>query len=160
MLAYLKAHGELLITLSAIIGGLGILITINGNRFNAQDKLIAQGLDAQERLMNQRFEAQEKLMNQRFEAQEKLMNQRFEAQEKFMNQRFDAQDRLMNQRFEQVNLRFEAQEKLMNQRFDRLTDEIADLRGIMVGVSERVSRNEGEIDVIREHLRIADTPSP
>ena len=89
MLAYLKAHGELLITLSAIIGGLGILITINGNRFNAQDKLIAQGLDAQERLMNQRF--------------------------------------------------------------DRLTDEIADLRGIMVGVSERVSRNEGEIDVIREH---------
>ena len=142
MLAYLKKHGELFITLSAIAGGLAILITINGNRFNAQDNLIAQRLDAQERLMNQRFEAQERLMNQRFEAQEKLMNQRFEAQEKVMNQRF------------------EAQEKVMNQRFDRLTDEIAELRRIMVGIGERVSRNEGEIDVIREHLRIADTPSP
>ena len=30
----------------------------------------------------------------------------------------------------------------------------------MVGIGERVSRNEGEIDVIREHLRIADTPLP
>ena len=109
MLAYLKAHGELFITLSAIVGGLAILITINGNRFDAQDKLIAQRLDAQERLMNQRFEAQE---------------------------------------------------RLMNQRFDRLSDEIAELRRIVVGIGERVSRNEGEIDVIREHLRIADTPSP
>ena len=78
MLAYLKKHGDLFITLSAIAGGLAILITINGNRFNAQDNLIAQRLDAQERFMNQRFEAQERFMNQRFEAQEKLMNQRFE----------------------------------------------------------------------------------
>ena len=100
MLAYLKKHGDLFITLAAIAAGLAILITINGNRFNAQDNLIAQRLDAQER---------------------------------FMNQRFEAQERLMNQRFEQVNQRFEAQEKLMNQRFDRLTDEIAELRRIMVG---------------------------
>ena len=91
MLDYLKKHGELAITLTAIIGGLSILIAINGNRFNAQDKLIAQRLDAQERLMNQRF--------------------------------------------------------------DRLADEIAELRRIMVGIGERVSRNEGEIDV-------ADTPTP
>ena len=130
MLAYLKAHGELFITLAALAGGLAILITINGNRFDAQDKLIAQRLDAQERLMNQRFEAQDRLMNQRFEQ--------------------------VNQRFEQVNQRFEQ----VNQRFDRLTDDIAELRRIMVGIGERVSRNEGEIDVIREHLRIADTPSP
>ena len=134
MLAYLKAHGDLFITLSVIVGGLAVLITINGNRFDAQDKLIAQRLDAQERLMNQRFEAQDRLMNQRFEQ--------------------------INQRFEQVNQRFEAQERLMNQRFDRLSDEIAELRRIVVGIGERVSRNEGEIDVIREHLRIADTPSP
>ena len=134
MLAYLKAHGELFITLSVIVGGLAVLITINGNRFDAQDNLIAQRLDAQERFMNQRFEAQDRLMNQRFEQ--------------------------INQRFEQVNQRFEAQEKLMNQRFDRLTDEVSELRRIMVGIGERVSRNEGEIDVIREHLRIADTPSP
>ena len=141
MLAYLKKHGDLFITLSAIAGGLAILIAINGNRFNAQDNLIAQRLDAQERLMNQRFEAQERLMNRRFEAQEKLMNQRFDQ----VNQRFDAQDG-----------RFDAQDG----RFDRLTDEIAELRRIMVGIGERVSRNEGEIDVIREHLRIADTPLP
>ena len=152
MLAYLKAHGELFITLSVIVGGLAVLITINGNRFDAQDKLIAQRLDAQERLMNQRFEQ----VDQRFEAQDRLMNQRFEqVNQRFeqVNQRFEAQDRLMNQRFE-------AQERLMNQRFDRLSDEIAELRRIVVGIGERVSRNEGEIDVIREHLRIADTPSP
>ena len=116
MLAYLKDHGDLFITLAAIAAGLTILITINGNRFDAQDKLIAQRLDAHERLMNQRFDAQEKLMNQRFEQ--------------------------------------------VDQRFDRLTEQVSELRRIMVGIGERVSRNEGEIDVIREHLRIADTPSP
>ena len=96
MLAYLKEHGDLFITLAAIAAGLTILITINGNRFDAQDKLIAQRLDAHERLMNQRFEQ-------------------------------------VNQRFEQVNQRFDTQDR----RLDHLTEEVSELRKIMVGIGER-----------------------
>ena len=55
----------------------------------------------------------------------------------------------MDQRFDRID-----------QRLDRLTDAVAELYRLMASVSERVARNEGEIDVIREHLRIADTPSP
>ena len=47
-----------------------------------------------------------------------------------------------------------------DRRLDCLTDEISELRRLTVGISERVSRSEGEIDLIGEQLRIADTPSP
>ena len=70
-----------------------------------------------------------------------------------MNQRIDGLEAGMNQRIDGL-------EAGMNQRLDRLIDEVAELRRLTVGISERVSRNEGEIDVIREQLRIADTPSP
>ena len=104
------------------------LVTINGNRFDAQDRR----LDAQDRLISQHFEG---------------VNRQFEA----VNQHFEAVDR----QFEAVNQRLDGHDR----RLERLTDEVAELRRLMVGISERVSRNEGEIDVIREQLRIADTPS-
>ena len=92
-----------------------------------------------------------------------INGQGFDAQD----QRFDAQERFNDRFFEVVDRRLEAQDRLMNQRFDaqdrrldRLADEVSELRRLMVGIAERVSRNEGEIDVIREQLRIADTLSP
>ena len=155
MLAYLEKYGQLFITLAAIIGAFAALVAIIGQRFDAQERLngqffqlVNQRLD----LVDQRFDAQEKLMNERFNAQD----QRFNAQDQRMNERFDAQEKLMNERFERVYQRLDAQGK----RLDRLTDEVADLRGLMVSITERVSRNEGEIGVIRDQLRIADTPSP
>ena len=42
----------------------------------------------------------------------------------------------------------------------RLTDEISELRRLIDGISERGSGIEGQLYVIRERLRIADTPSP
>ena len=126
MPTYFEKYGHTLITLAAIIAAFGGLVTINGNRFDAQDRLISQHFET----VNQRLDAQD---------------QRLDAQDK----RLDAQDRLISQHFEAVN-----------QRLDRLTDEVSELRRLTVGISERVSRNEGEIDVIREQLRIADTPSP
>ena len=96
-------------------------------------------------IVDQRFNAQEKLISQRFDA----VDQRFDAQDKYINQRFDAQDKYINQRFD-------AQDK----RLDRLTDEVSELRRLTVGISERVSRNEGEIDVIREQVQTADKPAP
>ncbi|MDE0206965.1 MAG: hypothetical protein OXP66_13180 [Candidatus Tectomicrobia bacterium] len=77
-------------------------------------------------------------VHKRLDAHERHIDQRFEAMEQRFNQRFDAVDR----------------------RFDRLTDEVSDLRQLIVDLGQRVSRNEGEIDVIRGHLQIADTPAP
>ena len=70
-----------------------------------------------------------------------------------MNHRFDAQDKHINQRFD-------AQDKHINQRFDVLENDVTELRELIVGISERVSRNEGQIDVIRQQLQTADAPSP
>ena len=158
MPTYFEKYGHTLITLAAIMAAFVGLVTINGNRFDAQDRLISlhfetvnQRLDAQDKRLDaqdKRFDAQDRLVNRHFEA----VNQRLAAQDK----RFDAQDRLVNQHFEAVNQRLAAQDK----RLDRLIDEVSELRRLTVGISERVSRSEGEIDVIRERLRIADTPSP
>ena len=141
MASFFEKYGQTFITLAAIIAAFVGLVTINGNRFDAQD-----------RFNNQFFE----LVNQRLDAQNMLINQRLDAQNTLISQRLDAQDRLINQFMEQVNQRFDAQDK----RLDRLADEVSELRRLIVGISERVSRNEGEIDVIRDRLRIADTPSP
>ena len=108
MPTYFEKYGHTLITLAAIIAAFGGLVTINGNRFDAQDRLISLHFET-------------------------------------VNQRLDAQDK-----------RLDAQDK----RLDRLTDEVSELRKLTVGISERISRSEGEIDIIREQLRIADTPSP
>ena len=85
-----------------------------------------------------------------------IMDQRFNAQDKFIDLRFDAQDRRIDELKADMNRRFDAQDK----RFDRLTDEVFELRKLTVSIIERVSRNEGEIDVIREQLQIADKPAP
>ena len=133
MPTYFERYGHTLITLAAIIAAFVGLVTINGNRFDAQDRR----LDAQDRLISQLFE----LVNQRLDAQDRLINQHFEG---------------VNRQFEGVNRRLDGHDKHL----ERLTDEVSELRRLTVGISERVSRSEGEIDVIREQLRIADTPSP
>ena len=125
-----EKYGHTLITLAAISAAFLGLVTIEGNRFDAQNRFIEQRFDARDRLIAQRFGPQDRFINQPFEA---------------VNQRFDA-----------VDQRLDGHAK----RFDRLTDEVSELRRLIVGIGERVSRNEGEIDVIREQLRIADTPSP
>ena len=77
-----------------------------------------------------------------------------------MDQRFNAQDKLIDQRFNAQDRRIDELKADMNRRFDRLTDEVLELRKLTVSIIERVSRNEGEIDVIREQLQIADKPAP
>ena len=102
-------------------------------------------------ILDQRLDAQDKLIAQRFEA----VDQRFEA----VDQRFDAVDQRFDsvyQHFDAVDQRFDAVDK----RIDRLADEVSELRKLTVGIGERVSRNEGRIDVILDQMRAADTPSP
>ena len=89
-----------------------------------------------------------------------IMDQRFNAQDKLIAQRFNAQDKLIDQRFNAQDRRIDDLKADMNRRFDRLTDEVFELRKLTISIIERVSRNEGEIDVIREQLQIADKPAP
>ena len=137
MPTFFGKHSDTLVTIATIIIAFLGLVALVDQRFNAQEKLINQRFDAQDR----RIDNLEADMNRRFDAQDK----RIDNLEADMNRRFDAQDK-----------RFDAQDK----RFDRLTDDISELRKLTVGISERVSRNEGEIDVIREQMQTADKPSP
>ena len=88
------------------------------------------------------------------------MNQRFDALERHVNQRFDALERHVNQRFDAQDKRIDKLEADMYRGFDRLTDDVSALRELTVGISERVSRTEGEIDVIRQQFQTADNPAP
>lgn len=89
-------------------------------------------------------------MNQRFDALERHVGQRFDA----VDQRIDATDQRIDDLAGQMNQRFDAQDE----RLDRLTDEVSELRKLMVNLVERVSRNEGQIDLIREQLQTVDVP--
>lgn len=60
-----------------------------------------------------------------------------------VDQRFDAQDRYIDPGFVAAN-----------QRLGQLTVETSELRNLPTSIIERVSRNEGEIDVIRERFRV------
>ena len=91
-------------------------------------------------------------MNRRFDD----VNSRFDDLRAEINQRFDQQDRYMNARFDAIDQRFDA----MDQRIDRLSDEVSDLRILVTGIGERVSRNEGHIQIIREQLQTVDAPAP
>ena len=99
-------------------------------------------------------------IDQRFDDQNKSINQRFDDQDRAINQRFDAQDKSINQRFDAQDKRIGDLEAGMNRRFDRLTGEVAELRKLTVNIGERVSRNEGQIDVIMQQLQTADAPAP
>lgn len=95
---------------------------------------IHQRLDDLRVHIDQRFDAVDKHINQRFDDQDKSINQRFDAQDKYVNQRFDAQDA----------------------RIEDLAEGLTDLHKL----SDRVSRNEGQINIIREQLQTADAPTP
>ena len=92
-------------------------------------------------------------MNARFDDLRSEMNQRFDQQDKYMNARFDAVDQrfeAVDQRFDAVDQRFDA----VDQRLDRLETEVSELRTL----GERISRNEGRIDLLTEQLQAIPTP--
>ena len=98
--------------------------------------------------MNHRLNDVRADMNQRFDDQDRHFNQRFDDQDRYINQRFDAVD----QRFDAVDQRLDAQDR----RIEDLANGISELRKL----SDRVSRNEGAIDVIRQQLKTAETQPP
>ena len=135
---FFERHSGTIIPVATIILAFGVLVAINDRRFDAQDEMIGQRFEAQDRLISQRFEAQDRSISQRFEAQDQLFGQRFEAQDK----------------------RIDGLQAEMNRRFDHLAGEVSSLRELIIRISARVSRNEGQIDIIREQLQTADNPAP
>ena len=96
-------------------------------------------------------------MNRGFSDLRADMNARFEA----VDRRFDDLRGEVNQRFDDLRAEMTQRFNQQDQRLDRLTDEVSALRGLVVGIGERVSRNEGAIGVIREQLQAeGDTTSP
>ncbi len=84
-----------------------------------------------------------------------------------MNRGFDDLRAEMNARFGDVNLRIDDLRDDMNKRFeavnerlDSLTGEVSELRKLTVSITERVSRNEAQIDLITERLQPAPTQGP
>ena len=71
-----------------------------------------------------------------------------------MNQRFDAMEKRLDAMERHVDRRFDAQD----QRLDRLADEVAELRKLTVSIGERVSRSEGQIEILREQIKTVDAP--
>ena len=140
MTDFFARHGHTFITVSTVVLAFAALVAILDQRLDAQDRHIDQRLDAHEKLINQRFDAQDRYINQRFDA----VDQRFDA----VDQRLDAQDKRMDNLEADMNRGFEA----TNRRLERL-------EMLITGIIERVSRNEGEIDVMREQLQGADNPA-
>ena len=93
-------------------------------------------------------------MNRRFDDLRAEINHRFDQQNTYVNERFDQQDRYMNARFDAMDQRFDAWTS------DLLADEVSELRILVTGIGERVSRNEGQIQIIREQLQTVDAPAP
>ncbi len=115
-----------------------------------------RGFDDLRAEINQRFEAVDQRlgdmnrgMNQRLDDMNRSMDKRFDDMNRSMNQRFDQQDKYMNTRFEAVD-----------RRLDQLTGEVSELRTLVTGIGERVSRNEGRIDLLTEQLQATPVPSP
>lgn len=89
------------------------------------------------------------------------MNQRFDDLRAYMDQRFDAQDQRIDDLTELMNQRFDAQDQRLDgqdQRLDRLADEVAELRKLTVSIGERLSRSEGQIEIIREQIETVNAP--
>ena len=66
-----------------------------------------------------------------------------------------------NQRFSdlraEINLRFDAQD----QRLERLGNDVSELHTLIVSIKDRVSRNEGQINLLTQQLNTAETnPRP
>lgn len=146
MKAWLKDNGP------AIAAFAGVVVAFVAVLQLAAVGPMKRGIDDLRSEMSARFDDLRAGMNQRFDQQDKYMNARFDA----VDERFGSVDR----RFEAVDRRFDDLKEGVNKRLDRLTDEVSELRSLVVGIGERVSRNEGQIVIIREQLQTVDAPAP
>lgn len=80
-----------------------------------------------------------------------LVHERIDRLQADTNARFDQMFDRMDRMQAENNARFDAHQAETNRRFDALLETI-------MGFDRRVSRNEGQIEVIREQLQAEGTP--
>ena len=149
MLTWLKDNGPVIGTLAgALLALVAVLQFLVAGPIN-------RGFDDLRSEMSSRFEA----VDRRFEA----VDRRFDDLRSEMNSRFEAADQRFNDLRSEMRGRFNDLRSEMIQRLDTVDDRLGRLE---TGVAElrtlgdRVSRNEGQIDLIREQLRTVDAPAP
>ena len=89
-------------------------------------------------------------IHNRFDDLRADMYGRFDA----VDQRFDAVDQRFEDFQENVNQRFDT----VNQRLDQLIGVVSELSRFTVGIAERVSRHEGQIQAIQQQLQVEGAP--
>ena len=102
--------------------------------------------------INRGFDDLRSEMSSRFEA----ADQRFDDLRSDMNQRFNDLRSDMNQRFNDLRLEMNQRLDSVDQRLGRLQIDVSALHTL----NDRVSRNEGQIDLLRERLQTVDAPEP
>ena len=149
MLTWLKDNGPVI---GALAGALLVLVAI-------LQLLVAgpinRSFDDLRSEMSSRFEA----VDRRFDDLRSEMRGRLSDLRSEMNRGFDDLRSEMNSRFEAVDQRFEdVAQRLdaVDERLGRLETGVLELRTL----SDRVSRNEGQIELLREQLRTVDAPTP
>ena len=149
MLTWLKDNGP-------VIGALaGTLLTLVAVLQFLVAGPINRGFDDLRSEMSSRFEG----VDRRFDDLRSEMNSRFEA----VDQRFEAVDQRFNDLRSEMRARFSDLRSEMIQRLDAVDERLGRLE---TGVSElrtlsdRVSRNEGQIDLLHDQLRTVDAPAP
>ena len=145
MLTWLKDNGPVI---GALAGALLALVAVL--QFLVA-RPINRGFDDLRSEMSSRFEA----VDRRFEA----MDRRFDDLRSEMNSRFEAADQRLNDFKSEMNHRLDAVDQRLDavdERLGRLETGVSELRTL----SDRVSRNEGQIDLLREQLRTVDAPAP
>ena len=102
--------------------------------------------------INRGFDDLRSEMNGRFDDLRSEMNSRFEA----VDQPFNDLRSEMRERFSDLRSEMKSRFEAVDERLGRLETGVSALRTL----SDRVSRNEGQIDLLREQLRTVDAPTP
>ena len=152
MLTWLKVNGPVIGALAgALLALVAVLQFLVAGPING-------GFDDLRSEMSSRFEAVDRsfaAVDLRFDDLGSEMNSRFDA----VDQRFEAADQRLNDFTSEMNHRLDAAGQRLDavdERLGRLETGVSELRTL----SDRVSRNEGQIDLLRDQLRSVDAPAP
>ena len=168
MLARLKDNAPEIGAVSGVVLALGVVMQlVVVGPMNRGFDTVDNRFDDLRAEMNQRFgdlraEARGRFDDFSAEARGRFDDFSAEVRGRFesVDQRFDDMNRSVNQRLDDLKANMAQRFDAQDERLDQLTDQLSELRRLTTGIGERVSLNEGQIRVIVDQLRAADTSDP
>jgi tetrahydromethanopterin S-methyltransferase subunit G len=130
-----------------LLAGLFIAMITMFNQVNARLDVLNDRIDRVQAETNGRLDHMQAETNGRLDRMQAETNARFEAVDARFDQMFDRMDRMQAEN----NRRFDAHQVETNRRFDAVLEAI-------MSFDRRVSRNEGQIEIIREQLQAEGSP--